>query len=96
MCCGHIGKNNIKQNNNFGIEMALRGYWTEACFRWKKILQYEPLNAYIHNNLAVAYENNHKLELALREFQIAIMLEPENKTIKKNYEEFIIHISTKE
>jgi Tfp pilus assembly protein PilF len=76
------------KSNEFGIKVALRGLWKEAAFRWEKALEEEPNNPYIHNNLAVAYENFGEYDKAFKEYKIALQLEPGNYHIKSNFESF--------
>jgi len=73
----------------FAIEAARKGLWKEALFRWKTALEKNPDNAKLHNNLAVAYENEGEYDLALEEYRIARRLDPDNYHIKDNYDSFL-------
>ena len=42
----------------FGVDMARRGSWKEAQYRFERALAVAPQDAQVLNNLAVAYENN--------------------------------------
>ena len=79
----------VSSDNKFAIEAARKGLWKEALFRWKMALEKDPNNARLHNNLAVAYENEGEYDLALKEYRIARRLDPDNRYIKDNYDSFI-------
>jgi len=76
-------------DSKFAIEAARKGLWKEALFRWKMALEKDPNNAKLHNNLAVAYENEGEYDLALNEYRIARNLDPGNRYIKDNYNSFL-------
>jgi len=69
----------------FGAEMAQKGNWREAIFRWKKALQSNPENARLHNNLAVAYETLGEYGLAEEAYKLALKHGPGVKEIRQNY-----------
>ena len=93
--CTGISRKMLKQNNNFAIDMASKGYWQEAIFRWSKLEAHHPENPIIQNNLAVAYENLGEIELALIHYKKALELSPDNKVISENYEAFNLRVSSK-
>ncbi len=72
----------------FGIEVARKGLWKEAVFRWQKALEVDPDNARARNNLGVAYEQEGQFELAEAEYKRALELDSENMYIRQNYELF--------
>jgi Flp pilus assembly protein TadD len=72
----------------FGIEVARRGLWKEAIFRWQKAVELDPANAKARNNLAVAYEQEGEFELAEAEYKRALELDADNIYIRQNYELF--------
>lgn len=72
----------------FGIEVARRGLWREAIYRWEKAVELDPANASARNNLAVAYEQSGQFELANEAYERALELEPNNLYIRQNYELF--------
>ncbi len=78
-----------KSDREFAMEAARKGLWKEALFRWKMALEKDPDNARLHNNLAVAYENEGEYDLALEEYRIARRLDPDNYYIDNNYNSFI-------
>src|SRR5690606_3171967 len=45
-----------KKQVEFGVQVAERGLWREAIFRWERATQLDPTYAAAFNNLAVAYE----------------------------------------
>ncbi len=73
----------------FGVDMAERGLWSEALFRFKRAAQAEPGNPRILNNIAVAYEALGLFEKALDAYQDAIKVDPTNKDLKHNYSRFV-------
>lgn len=74
---------------SFGIEMARRGLWNEAFFRFQQAAQLEPANPRIINNLAVASEARGNFEEALRFYQEALKADANNAEIKRNYARFV-------
>lgn len=73
---------------DFGINVAQRGLWREAIYRWEKAVELDPSYAAAYNNLAIAYEHEGQLEKARKAYEKAIDLEPENAQIRQNYELF--------
>jgi Flp pilus assembly protein TadD len=81
-------KGDAKKQVEFGIEVAKRGLWYEAIFRWKKAVELDPQNASARNNLGVAYEQSGDFELAEEEYERALELDPDSIHIRQNYELF--------
>jgi Flp pilus assembly protein TadD len=81
-------KGDAKKQVEFGIEVAKRGLWYEAIFRWKKAVELDPQNASARNNLGVAYEQSGNFELAEEEYERALELAPDSIHIRQNYELF--------
>ena len=50
-----------KEQVEFGIQVAQRGLWKEAIYRWERATQLDPTYAAAFNNLAVAYEHEGQL-----------------------------------
>lgn len=73
----------------FGVEMAKRGLWSEALFRFKQAERLDRGNSRILNNMAVAYEALGNFEKALDYYQSAIKSDPTNKELKRNYSRFV-------
>lgn len=77
-----------KEQVEFGIQVAQRGLWREAIYRWERATQLDPTYAAAYNNLAIAYEQTGELEKARGAYEKALALEPENALIKQNYDLF--------
>lgn len=77
-----------KEQVEFGIQVAQRGLWREAIYRWERATQLDPSYAAAFNNLAIAYEQTGELEKARGAYERAISLEPGNPLIKQNYDLF--------
>lgn len=76
------------RENSFGVDVAGKGLWKEAAYRWEKAVTLDPLNARAHNNLGVAYERGGKFEEALDAYETALELNPRSDHIRQNYELF--------
>lgn len=72
----------------FGIDVAQKGLWKEALYRWEKAVQIDPRYAAAYNNLAVAYEHEGLFEKARAAYAKALELEPRNSSIKQNFDYF--------
>lgn len=72
----------------FGIDVAQRGLWREAIYRWERAVEIDPTYAAALNNLAVAYEHEGQLEKAREAYEKALAIEPNNLQIRQNYELF--------
>ena len=59
-----LAKDSGKGAMKFAADMAARGNWREASFRWEKLLSSDAGNAKLYNNLAVACEAIGELDLA--------------------------------
>ena len=81
-------RSEAKKQVEFGIEVAQRGLWKEAIYRWERATQLDPTYVAAFNNLAVAYEQNGQLDKARAAYDKAIALEPNNQLIKQNYDLF--------
>lgn len=73
----------------FGVQMARRGLWSEALFRFQQAERLEPQSFRVYNNLAVAYEANGMFDRALDYYQRALKLAPDNRELRRNYSRFI-------
>ena len=84
--CGSLqDQPTIEEYNQFAIKSAELQLWNEAIFRWQHILKIEPQNAKVHNNLGVAYEAAGKIDEAIKAYERATELEPDNKFYRFNY-----------
>ena len=81
-------RDDAKKHVEFGIQVAQRGLWREAIFRWERAAKIDPTYAAAHNNLAIAYEHEGELDKARAAYEKALELEPNNALIKQNYELF--------
>lgn len=77
-----------KTENAYGSEMARKGFWREALFRYEKAAALKPGDAQIQNNLAVAYESVGNTARALATYKRALELAPQDAKIKRNYARF--------
>ncbi len=77
-----------KTENAYGSEMARKGFWREALFRYEKAAAERPNDAQIQNNLAVAYESTGDTTRALAAYKHALELAPQDVKIKRNYARF--------
>ena len=73
---------------DFGINVAQRGLWREAIYRWEKAVELDPSYAAAYNDLAIAYEHEGQLEKARKAYDKALALEPNNTQIRQNYDLF--------
>lgn len=72
----------------FGIDVAQKGLWKEALYRWEKAVEIDPTYAAAYNDLAVAYEHEGMFEKARKAYDRALELDPTNASIKQNYDYF--------
>lgn len=72
----------------FGIDVAQRGLWREAIYRWERAVELDPTYAPALNNLAVAYEHEGQLDKARKAYERALEIDPNNVQIRQNYELF--------
>jgi Tfp pilus assembly protein PilF len=77
-----------KSQVEFGINVAQRGLWREAIYRWEKAVELDPTYAAAFNNLAIAYEHEGQLDKARKAYEKALQLDPNNSQIRQNYELF--------
>lgn len=81
-------RDDAKKQVEFGIEVAQKGLWREAIYRFERAAQLDPTYAAAHNNLAIGYEHQGELDKASRAYEMALKLDPNNQLIKQNYELF--------
>lgn len=72
----------------FGMNVAQRGLWREAIYRWEKAVEIDPTYASAYNDLAIAYEHEGELAKAKKAYLKALDLDPNNAQIRQNYELF--------
>ena len=81
-------RDEAKEQVEFGIQVAQRGLWREAIYRWERATQIDPSYAAAFNNLAVAYEHEGQLDKARQAYEKALELEPNNAMIRQNFDLF--------
>lgn len=72
----------------FGVQMARRGLWNEALFRFEQAQRSNPNSPRLLNNLAVAYEAVGRYDEALATYQKAVRMAPGESQIRKNLSRF--------
>jgi len=80
-CASSPGPDSIR----FGLWAAQNGLWDEAIFRWTKALEARPDSVVAHNNLGVAYEKKGLFDAAMKEYEAALKIDPQNEYVKSNY-----------
>ena len=81
-------RGDAKSQVEFGINVAQRGLWREAIYRWQKATELDPTYAAAYNDLAIAYEHEGQLDKARKAYEKAIELDPNNTQVRQNYELF--------
>jgi len=81
-------RSEAKSQVAFGIDVAQRGLWREAIYRWQKAVEIDPTYSAAYNDLAVAYEHEGQLDKARQAYEKALEIEPNNTQIRQNYELF--------
>jgi len=88
-CSGYGQPNQASAQLSFGVDMARRGLWDEALFRFHEAEKLDPQNPRIQSNLGVAYEAAGKFDQALDAYKKALQLAPNDKDIRTNYARFV-------
>ncbi len=78
-----------KQQWQFGVDMANRGLWSEALFRFEQARRIEPEHPAILSNIAVAHEALGLFEEALGYYRQALRLAPRERDVRRNYSRFV-------
>jgi type IV pilus assembly protein PilF len=81
-------RSDAKAQVEFGINVAQRGLWREAIYRWEKATELDPTYAAAFNDLAIAYEHEGQLDKARKAYERALELDPNNAQVRQNYELF--------
>ena len=81
-------KSEAKSQVEFGINVAQRGLWREAIYRWQKATELDPTYVAAYNDLAIAYEHEGQLDKARKAYEKAMELDPNNAQVRQNYELF--------
>lgn len=72
----------------FGIEVAKRGLWQEARFRFERAVELSPDNASALNNLGIALEQQGDFARAREAYEKALKLKPGSVYIQQNFDLF--------
>src|SRR5262245_25270362 len=81
-------RSDARSQVEFGINVAQRGLWREAIYRWEKAVELDPTYAAAFNDLAIAYEHEGQLQKARKAYEKALEIDPNNTQIRQNYELF--------
>jgi Flp pilus assembly protein TadD len=73
---------------DFGLEVAQKGLWQEARFRFERAVELDPNNAAAYNNLAVALEEMGEFDKARAAYEKALGLKPNDLYIQQNFDLF--------
>ena len=87
-CTGYGRPDRSAAQLAFGVDMAKRGLWSEALFRFHEAERADPQNPRVHNDLGVAYEAQGDFEQALQHYRKALQLAPEDRDVRANYTRF--------
>ena len=77
-----------KKEVAFGIDVARRGLWQEARFRFEQAVALNPESASAFNNLGVTLEQQGEFDKARTAYDRALQLDPKNISIQQNYDLF--------
>lgn len=81
-------KDDARAEVQFGIEVAQKGLWREAMYRWEKAVQLDPQDVAAYNDLAIAYEHEGMFDKARQAYEKALQLDPRNTYVRQNYDYF--------
>lgn len=81
-------RDQAREQVEFGINVAQKGLWKEAIYRWEKAVEIDATYAAGYNNLAIGYEHEGQFEKARAAYEKALELDPHNSMIRQNYELF--------
>ena len=81
-------RSDAKEQVEFGVNVAQKGLWREAIYRWERAVEIDPTYAAAFNNLAIAYEHEGQFEKARKAYERATELDPNNAMIRQNYDLF--------
>ncbi len=81
-------REDAKAQVEFGWDVAMKGLWNEAAYRWEKAVELDPEYAAAWNNLGIAYEHQGKFAQARNAYEKALKIDPNNNYIRQNYELF--------
>ncbi len=82
------GDTPAEKQMDFGADMARRGLWKEALFRFQQAARLDPDNPRILNNVAVSFEALGLFDEALEAYQKALRAGPKEDDLRANYSRF--------
>lgn len=81
-------RDDAKAQVKFGIDVAQKGLWKEALFRWQRATELDPTYAQAWNDLAIGYEQMGKFDDARKAYETALKIDPHDQYIQQNYDAF--------
>jgi Flp pilus assembly protein TadD len=81
-------RTDAKAQVEFGWDVAMKGLWREATFRWQKAVEIDPTYSAAWNDLGIAYEQQGQFGKARDAYEKALHLDPNNSFIRQNYDLF--------
>lgn len=81
-------RDTAKSQVEFGIKVAQKKLWREATYRFEKATEIDPTYAAAWNNLAIAYEEQGRMDDANKAYEKALKLDGDNLLIRQNYDLF--------
>ena len=78
----------VRTDMRFANQLAEKGLWKEARYRWEKLLKESTDSAALLNNMAVAMEQLGQKDQAEALYKKALAISPGNTMIQRNYERF--------
>jgi Flp pilus assembly protein TadD len=85
---GDRRRDDARAQVEFGIDVATKGLWDEATFRWEKAVEIDPTYAAAWNDLGTGYEQLGRFDDARKAYEKALALDPGNTYIVNNYDQF--------
>ena len=83
-----------RRQMEFGVDMALKGSWREAAFRFRKAVENDPENPFAHSNLGVALESVGRFDEATAAYEKALALAPGDDKIMENLQRLKAYLAT--
>ncbi len=90
-----VQKSEAEEQLEFGAKVARMGSWREAAFRFERAVSADAANARAWNNLAVARESLGEMEAAREAYERALVLVPDDRRIRANYDRFLNNYRTR-
>lgn len=81
-------ENSARRQVGFGLDVAQKGLWQEARFRFERALAVDPQNTSALNDLAVALEQMGEFDKARQAYEKALALKPGDLYIQQNFDLF--------